>query len=183
MWGGLIFKNYDNWIGLVESHRYVIYFELKGKTTNPVSDVYWSNEAGWDGTSNGLGASAINVSRSSIGANWESDAWTGYRYEWTCSAIYKTCTKSYSNFIEGTSYNTYRDFKFGFDYRDTGSLGTDLYLRNFRLYDITDRTSSGVNLSKSGIMTVSAFLETSAAGSAQMNIGSEVLTPSELIEY
>ena len=64
--------------------------------------------------------------------------------------LYKVCTSSYSGFVAGNTYLSYNGFKFGFSYSDTGSMGTDLYITNIRIYDITNNPS--FEISKNGII-------------------------------
>lgn len=154
MWGGLILQPFEidsNF--LVKGRTYILLFHVKGKTSGAVTDVYWSNEAGWSGASRGLGTNPTNVStnQSSFGANFNGDGDFYYRFT-VSDDVWKTCTKSYSSFVAGTSYNTYRDFKFGFTYADTGAWGTDLYITNFRCYDITSASTDTVRVEKSGIV-------------------------------
>jgi hypothetical protein len=140
MWGGLILQPFNaDSNALVKGHRYILMFEVKGKSSNAVSDIRWSNSAGWQG--GGLIPSPSNVvtNKSVFGANFQSDEWITFYYYWTINDdIYKVCTSSYSSFVAGNTYLSYRDFKFGFDYTDTGSMGTELYLKNFRIFDITN---------------------------------------------
>ena len=162
MWGGLIIRphvgNDIQVSSLQKNHTYILKFELKGKTSNSVSDMYWSNQAGWGG--GGLSPNPSNVSYSSIGANWISDEWKNYYYRFTINDdIMKKCTSSYSTFVKDQYYNSYRDFKFGFIYTNTGDMGTDLYLRNFRLYDITDHSSVESKLDKQGVFLTDNWIE------------------------
>ena len=50
----------------------------------------------------------------------------------------------------GNTYLSYNHFGVGFDYRSTGALGTDLYIRNFQMYDITDDIVKGIGLESKG---------------------------------
>ena len=164
MWGGLIIRPHvgDDWqvSSLQKNHTYILKFELKGKTSNAVSDMYWSNEAGWGGGGYGLSTNPSAVSHSSIGTNWVSDKWVNYYYRFTITDdIMKQCTKSYSSYVQGNYYNTYKDFKFGFTYSDTGDMGTDLYLRNFRLYDITNHSSVESKIDKQGVFLTDNWIE------------------------
>lgn len=158
MWGGLILQPlYSETNALQKDHSYVIRFELKGQTSNSVSSVYWSNNAGWSG--GGLNPNPTNIVQTAIPANWVSTEWVTYQYRFSIpDDIYKVCTQSYSSFVEGNTYPSYRDFKFGFDYTNTGELGTDLYLRNFKLYDITTITKQ-IDITKCGVTNSGNFTE------------------------
>ena len=178
MRGGLVlypFNVADNI--LQKSHRYVIMFHVKGKSSNVVSDVSWSNLVGWPG--GGLSPHpTINKNTMNLPANFNGE--TDVLYDFTINDdIYKVCTSSYSSFVAGNTYLSYNGFKFGFEYTNTGEWGTDLYITNIRMYDITNYTSS-VNLAKSGILNISALNEID--GSARINKYSEALSE-RFIEY
>jgi hypothetical protein len=50
------------------------------------------------------------------------------------------------------SYDSYRQFKFGFTYSSTGTLGTDLYIKDFKVIDLTDgRVYNNFNSKSEGI--------------------------------
>ena len=178
MWGGLVLKPFsiaDNI--LQKGHRYVIMFHVKGKSSNSVSDVSWSNNVGWSG--GGLNPSpTINRNTMNLPANFSGE--TDVIYDFTINDdIYKVCTTSYSSFVAGNTYLSYNGFKFGFQYTNTGAWGTDLYITNIRMYDITNYTSS-VNLAKSGTLSISALNEID--GNARINKYSEALSGG-FIEY
>lgn len=170
MWGGLILNPFSaDANALVKGHTYIVAFDIKGKTSGAATDVYWSNNAGWGGGSYGLGTSPTNVQYTAISAGWNYDTWQYFQYKFTVSDdIMKTCTKSYSSFVEGNQYNTYRDFKFGFTYTNTGELGTDLYLRNFRLYDITT-PSNEIKLEQTGVFNSGNLIENNSTPSLKID--------------
>ena len=159
MWGGLIINPFSaDSNAMVKSHRYVIKFEVKGQSSNAASSTYWSNNAGWGG--GGLSPTPTDVVQSNpVTANFQSSVWVPFQYSFTINDdIYKVCTSSYSSFVAGETYLSYRDFKFGYDYWDTGSLGTDIYLRDFKLYDITSSTNL-VTVLKPGVWKAGCFIE------------------------
>ena len=178
MWGGLVIKPFNIASNILQkSHRYVIMFHVKGKSSNSVVDVYWSNNVGWGG--GGLDPRpVINRNTMNLPANFNRE--TDVVYDFTINDdIYKVCTSSYSSFVAGNTYLSYNGFKFGFQYTNTGAWGTDLYITNIRMYDITNYTSS-VNLAKSGMLCVSALNEID--GTARINKYSEALSGG-FIEY
>jgi len=179
MWGGFVFKPFDvNANALVKGHSYIIRFEVKGKTSNALdADVGWHNNVGWDG--GGLTPQPSNVVYTPIPANFQSDDYIPWTYSWTINDdIDKTCTTSYSSFVAGTVYKSYRDFKFGFQYTDTGAMGTDLYIRNLRMYDITTK-SKEIHINKNGV--VNAGYITENKGKAQFGVDGDVYSQ-EIIE-
>lgn len=137
MWGGFVIKNTDNRYGFVQGHTYVLEFDVKGQSSNACSDVYWTNQVGWGGGGLNPSPSGVVICNP-VTSNWQSTEYQHFSYKWTCDSIYKTCTSSYSSFTQGNTYISYRDFKFGWGYTQTGSLGTDVYIKNLRMYDITN---------------------------------------------
>ena len=151
----------------------MITFDIKGKTTNQPSSTYWSNNAGWGGGSYGLGTDATDIKFTNIPANFNSNTWTPVIYEWTVGCpIFKTCTTSYSSFVQGQTYPVFRDFKYGFDYMNTGALGTDLYIKNIRMYDLT--AGQQIEISKKHIVTAAGFIEPEAQRQASFSHGGEI---------
>ena len=178
MWGGLVLKPFNIADNILQkSHRYVIMFHVKGRSSNNVVDVTWSNNVGWGG--GGLTPTpVINRNTMNLPANFNGE--TDVLYDFTINDdIYKVCTSSYSSFVAGNTYLSYNGFKFGFEYTNTGAWGTDLYITNIRMYDITNYTSS-INLAKSGTLSISALNEID--GNARINKYSEALSGG-FIEY
>lgn len=172
MWGGLVIRPFNIEANILQkNHRYVIMFHVRGKSSNSVVDTYWSNRADWGG--GGLDPKpVINRNTMNLPANFNGE--TDVLYDFTINDdIYKVCTSSYGSFVAGNTYLSYRDFKFGFAYTNTGEWGTDLYITNIRMYDITNYTSS-VNLAKNGILSISALNEID--GNARINKYSEALS-------
>ena len=180
MWGGLVIHPFDMASNILQKgHRYVLMFHVKGRSSNSVIDTYWSNNVGWGG--GGLDPSPI-VNKNTMNLPAEFNGETDVLYDFTINDdIYKVCTSSYGSgtFVEGNTYLSYNGFKFGFQYTDTGEWGTDLYITNIRMYDITNYTSS-VNLAKNGILSISALNEID--GTARINKYSEALSE-KFIEY
>ena len=167
MWGGFVLMNtnnifdpnatYDNRFGFIKGHRYMLQFEVKGQTTNSVTDIYWVNCVGWGG--GGLVPSPSNVEiYNPVTSNYNSSEWKTFTYKWTINDdVHKPCTTSYYNYTQGNTYMSYSGFKYGFGYYDTGELGTDLYIRNIRMYDITNGEYSQIY--QSGIVEMNSFIE------------------------
>ena len=169
MWGGFVMRFYTP--PFIKGHRYNLTFEVKGKTSNAPVDFYWTNQAGWGG--GGLSPTPSDEVKKNISANFNSQEWTTISYSWTINDdIYKTCTSSYSSFVQGNTYPSYRDFKWGFGYTDTGTLGTDLYIKNVRMYDLT--TASKVNIKKTGIIEAGSFWETLSKQDAAFHHNGEI---------
>lgn len=157
MWGGLKIAPllYDSNI-MEQGHRYIILYDVKGQTSNVQATSGWTNNMGWGG--GGLQPVPTDVEYSLIPANFQSDDYKTFWYAFTVNdALIKTCTTSYSSFVAGTDYISYRDFQIGWGYTNTGTLGTDIYIRNFRMYDITNTTP--VKVCDNGCFKFSAFNE------------------------
>lgn len=169
MWGGLVLRFPTP--PFIKGHTYIIEFNIKGKTSAAVGDIYWTNHCGWGG--GGLEPTPSNVIHNGPGANWQSDEWFPFYYQWTINDdIYKTCTSSYSNFVQGTVYPSYKDFKFGFNYTDTGTLGTELYINNLRMYDLTE--NQNLSLNKNGQLITNGIIETNKQQTSFMS-GKDIL--------
>lgn len=159
MWGGLIIQPFaDDSNFLIKGHSYIMLFHVSGKSSNDATHRFWSNNAGWSGGSYGLTTSPTNVVSNTIGANFQGEKDIYYKFT-VSDDIMKTCTASYSSFTQGTKYNCYRDFKWGFDYMSTGALGTDLYITNFRCYDITNNDFNETQIYKTGVLESDLFVE------------------------
>jgi len=89
---------------------------------------------GWSG--GGVQPSPTTIVNEGIPADFNGEKDCFYIFKIT-DAISKPCTTTYSAYVAGTTYLSYRHLTFGWGYTSTGTLGTDLYLTNFRLYDIT----------------------------------------------
>lgn len=179
MWGGLIIQPFTGDSNfLIKTHTYIILFHVEGKSSNNASHIYWSNNAGWTGGAYGLTTSPTNVSYNTIGENFNGEKDMYYKFT-VADDINKKCTTSYSSFTAGTTYNCYRDFKWGFEYTNTGAMGTDLYLTNFRMYDITT-PNNVISVEKDGIVKASDFSD--GCLDAKFYDGGEVQT-TEFIEY
>ena len=154
MWGGFVLKpfNIDSNF-LQKGHTYVLKFHVSGQSSNS-AEFYWSNQVGWGG--GGLSPSPSNITSSSIPSNFNGEY--DFFYKWTINDdIIKTCTSSYSSFVQGNQYISYRDFKWGFAYKNTGALGTDVYITDLRMYDITK--ASDTEIKKTGILETGSLEE------------------------
>lgn len=168
MWGGFVLRFYEP--PFTKGHRYMINFDIKGKTSNG-RDIQWSNQCGWGG--GGLSPAPSDVIINDITSGVIYTDWFPFAYAWTINDdVYKTCTSSYSSFVAGTVYPSYRDFKYGFGYQDTGALGSDLYIKNVRMYDLT--TATKIDIKKTGIIEGDSFNETLSPQSAAFHHSGEV---------
>lgn len=145
------------------SHTYIILMDVKGYSDRAFT-YYFTNNTGWGG--GGLNPSPSNVSVSNpISAGFNSNEWKTFWYKCTINdAIYKTCTSSYSSYVQGETYLSYRHFAYGpLAYSYTGTNGTDIYLTNFRMYDITNNPFFSIE--KTGVHNDLHFNENENLGS------------------
>jgi hypothetical protein len=143
MWGGLkvhLFNISPNI--LLKGHKYKVSFNVTGKSSVASGAIYFSNLMGWGGI-NGL-TSVARSDFNSLEANFNGTKRIYATFDIT-DDIFKVCTTSYAAFVAGTSYNCYVDLCWGFDYSSTGSMGTDLYITDFRVDDITLSNMDGIN--------------------------------------
>lgn len=141
MWGGLRIYN-TNITGtqiLTKGHTYIIKFHVKGKCSRSPEKFRWSYDMGWEGNNAGLLPQPTNVTYDFIPNPFQGEKECFYKFT-VSDDIYKTCTVSYSNKVAGNSYLSYHHFCFNYPYGNTGSLGVDLYLSDFRMYDLTNNT-------------------------------------------
>lgn len=150
MWGGLRIRmdSIPNDKGILQKGRsYRLRFKLNGQSSNIFSSVGFTNNMGWGG--GGLVPSpTIITSHTNIPSEFNGEA--ELIYEFTINDdVYKVCTTSYSSFVAGNTYLSYRDLQLGFAYQSTGTLGTDIYITDIELFDITDY--KGIAFAESGI--------------------------------
>ena len=169
------YRNEDNQLGLEKGHTYLLLFHVQGKTSAAISLRGWTNQMGWGG--GGLSPSPSSVSYGSVPANFTGE--TDYWYKWTINDdVVKTCTTAYSYAQLGKQYLSYADFTFGFAYTSTGEMGTEIYITNLRLYDIT--TIDKENIFKNGTMQFSSLIE-SDRQLVSIQYGNDLLS-NEIIE-
>ena len=185
MWGGLLINNQttrtiaaydasrDNIWNLQKNHTYIFAFHAKGQSSNSPSLIVESN-MGWDRIA-GVGPNPTYLASKTIPANFngEQDCYIIFKIE---DDIVKVATENKSSYVQGTSYLSYKELCLNYFYTATGTLGTDLYLTNFRLYDITDQISQ---IKKTGAINFSSLVE--QVDKAQIRKNSELLA-TEFIE-
>lgn len=172
VWGGFKLDPLSLSNGLlVKGNTYIILFDVKGTSSNQGS-IRWDNQMGWGG--GGLTPTPSNVSYSIPPKNFSGEHKVHYKFSINDDII-KTCTSSYSSFVAGEKYVSYRHFYYGFNYESTGTLGTDIYITNIRMYDITN--NKRVSINKNGNVNCNAVSE----GFDNCSFGSE-LCVNEIIE-
>lgn len=183
MWGGMRIINstnyninhtydpaVDNIYGLTQGHTYIICFHAKGQSSNAFATFEWSNQMGWGG--GGLSPAPSNIQKYGIPTdfNGEQECW----YKFTINdTISKTCTTTYSYATQGSEYLSYNHFGVGFTYTSTGALGTDLYITNLRMYDITNPIP--VLIDKFGYLKTQAIIEDATTNAYILGPSSETI--------
>lgn len=147
-WGGLVLTplSIDPNL-LVKGRTYIIMFDISGQSSNGLSTFYWTNNMGWGG--GGLEPSPSNIESDGMPSNFQGTKTCWYKFTIN-DEVYKTCTSQYAHFQVGTVYPSYNHFGFGFGYSKTGELGTDLYITNIRMYDLTENPTITPN--KNGVL-------------------------------
>lgn len=141
-------SGWDNWGGccirplyldsnlLQKGHTYIITYYVEGVNSDTTVYQSWTNNMGWGG--GGLNPAPSNVKAGFNGMSSLNGGRYVY-YKFTINDdVYKVCTSSYSSFVQGQTYPSYRDFIFGFTYSITDSIGTDVYVSNWGMYDVTN---------------------------------------------
>lgn len=163
MWGGLVLSPELAHSGCLQtSHSYVIVMDVMGRSSGAMSDLAINNMCGWSPSDSGLLPHPTDVVKlNPVTANFSSSTWQTLAEKWTIPAddsIYKVCTRAYtSSYVVGNEYLSYKDFKFGYTYASTGEWGTDIYLKNIRMYDITNMKN--MDIKKTGVAEYVSMIE------------------------
>ena len=167
MWGGLKLVNQnidtvspynatrDNIWGLQQGHTYLWAFHAKGQSSNATSFGF-TNNMGWG--VGGVSPGPTVLVNNGIPANFQGEK------ECLClftigDNIIKTSNDNRGGYDGSSQYLSYRHLTFGWGYSSTGELGTDVYLTNLRLYDITNFIGQ---IKKNGQANFSDFVENSS---------------------
>ena len=163
----------DNIWNLQKGHSYILAFHAEGQSSNPHNYLSFNNNMGW-------GVGGVSPTPTLIAANGIPADFQGEKdcyYAFTINDdIVKTSNDARAGYDGSSQYLSYRHFTFGWTYSNTGTLGTDIYLTNFRLYDITTHVAQ---FTKQGIANFSQFIE--QMDKAQIRKNSELLS-SEFLE-
>lgn len=158
----------DNIWQLQKGHTYIIAFHAKGQSSNPTNYMSFNNNMGWG--VGGVSPKPTVITSSAIPTNFNGEKECYYIFTIT-DEIVKTSNDARANYDGSSDYLSYRHFTFGWTYSDTGTLGTDLYLTNFRLYDITNYTAK---ITRQGQIKFTDFIE--QLDKAQIRRNSEFLS-------
>ena len=186
--GGLVLRNStstsihvynpekDNIFGLINGHTYVWAMTISGHTHSVPTFTINNNTGYVSNAARGLNTAPTNVKQHNLPTDFDGTQEVFYRFT-ISDTIVKTCTQSYSNFVEGNDYLAYMDFAWRWDYLATGEQGTEVYVSNLRLYDITDMPD--FTIGKDGVVRAQDFIE--ADYGTKIQFDSEFLA-NEIIE-
>lgn len=163
----------DNIWGLQQNHTYLFAFHVKGQSSNAVGSFGWTNNMGWG--VGGVGPTPTLVAKGSLPSNFNSEMDCYYIFT-ISDAIVKTSNDARGGYDGSSDYLSYRHITFNWNYTNTGTLGTDLYLTNFRLYDVTNHMAE---FTKIGQAKFYSFVE--QMNKCQIRKNSELLS-TEFIE-
>ena len=135
MWGGLGFSPMKNSNCLIKGHRYIISWHVSGQSSRAMSDVYWTNQIGWGQSPDA--SPTINASKLPP-ANFQGEMDCYYDFTINDEVWKTTGETTHSGFDPNTTYLAYAGFKIGYTYASTGTLGTDVYITNLQMIDVTD---------------------------------------------
>ena len=163
----------DNIWKLQKGHTYLLAFHAKGKTTNAVANFSFTNNMGWG--VGGVSPSPTVIATSSLTANFNGEKDCFYIFTINDDII-KTSNDARAGYDGSSQYLSYRHIAFNWGYANTGTDGTDIYLTNFRMYDITNAIGKIKNI---GQIDFNGFIE--QLDKAQIRKRCELLS-SEFIE-
>ena len=146
-WGGLVISPMMNSRCLIKGHHYRISWHVKGHSSRAMTDIYWTNNVGW-GQYPDASPTVHKYAFPPANFDGEMDCFYDFTIE---DEVFKTTTDDvHSGFSPNTSYLAYASFKIGFTYQSTGEMGTDIYITNICLMDVTD--GKKYNITKNGII-------------------------------
>lgn len=179
-WGGLCLSPMKTSNCLIAGHRYIVLWHCVGQTSVAMSEIYWTNQVGW-GQSPDAAPTTNFLCRP--GANFQGEMECCFDFTINDTIFKTTGDTVHSGFEPNTSYLAYAALKLGFGYRETGPLGTDLYLSNFRMYDITGGAKQA-EFTKSGLLQTTELIELPPDKfvTAQIQCSGDFITK-EVIEY
>ena len=164
MWGGLVLTIPEG--TFIAGRKYKLKLQYKGKSTNG-TQIFGAYMVGWSGygaLGTFTGMTKIKTTDNITTSGFNTESWHDIEItlEPTIANMYKAAVKTEhvkDDSITGKMYYLLNQFKIGFGYADTGALGTDMYLKNFRLYDITDESGEISIVDNKGVSHVDKFSE------------------------
>ena len=133
-WGGFCWSPMKQYRCLIKGHHYRLSWHVSGQSSRPMNSVYWSNQIGW-GQYPDAEPTVHKTVLHLADFQGEMDCFYDFTIE---DDIFKTTGSDvHSGFEPNTSYLAYSAFKIGYEYGFTGTLGTDIYITNLKLYDLT----------------------------------------------
>ena len=146
-WGGFCWSPMKQFRCLIKGHHYRISWHVKGQSSRAMVDVWWSNQVGWGQYPD---ASPTVHKLVTQPANFQGEMDCFYDFTIEDDVFKTTGSEVHSGFEPNTSYLAYSAFKIGYTYDFTGPLGTDIYITNLKMYDLT--TGDVYKVEKNGIV-------------------------------
>lgn len=175
-WGGFCWSPMKQSRCLIKGHHYRLSWHVKGQSSRAMVDVYWSNQIGW-GQYPDASPTVHKMVTQPANFQGEMDCFYDFTIE---DDIFKTTTNDvHAGFEPNTSYLAYSAFKIGYTYDFTGPLGTDIYITNLQLHDLT--TGEVYKIEKSGIVKT-IELVSGRRNSARLH-SDGVIDVTDIIEY
>ena len=154
---------------LEKDHVYLFSFDIEGFNDSPenanASLVY---TIGWGGCG---GLKYYTVS--SHLAHFDGKEKLFFLYDLRGKELWQAATKTEGSIVAGTYYPIYNNFFFRFNYSQTGEKGTDVYISNISMQDITDNIN--VNIDKKYIINGCDFEENESLEKSIINKNNQII--------
>lgn len=154
---------------LEKDHIYLFSFDIEGVNDSPdnanASLVY---TIGWGGCG-GLDYYSVP----SYLAHFNGKEKIYFLYDLRGKELWQAATKTEGSVVAGTYYPIYNNFFFRFNYSTTGEKGTDVYISNISMQDITNNTT--VNINKKYIINGCNFEEKDSLEKINIDKNNQVL--------
>lgn len=136
---------------LVKGHTYLFFCNVRGKSDSQGTNCGWAFNWGWDGDSALIPRPTTLYKDMNIPIGNDINKTLSWAFKIE-DDIDKVCEKAFtSGWVVGNTYQSYKHLHVGYQYTTTGSVGTDVYLSNFNMYDITDYASK-ISFNKNGVV-------------------------------
>lgn len=162
---------------LIKGHTYLFFCNVKGKSDSEGTNCGWAFNWGWDGDSALVPKPTSLYKDITIPKGNDIDKTLSWVFKIE-DDIDKVCANAFtSGWVVGNTYQSYKYLHVGYNYTDTGDVGTDVYLSNFALYDITD-VSTKIEYNKNGTinaLTVNCLVDELSTGAYGLNRFNDVI--------
>lgn len=140
----------------VEGRKYKLRFRYRGVTSAASANPYFGYLIG-DGSYQGTTSHTLDTGLPAIPANTNTNTWKYFEDTYTVTNRMQTG-------LDLNTYDTYRQFTIRWNYEDTGSLGTRIFIDEIEIQDITN--SVGLFIPKKDKISIPQLKQTSAVAIA-----------------